>query len=47
MDMTLNEFKYLTSTCWNEKNEPLTINLTKDKISRTISFGIQSNSCTT
>ena len=31
MDMTLNEFKYLTSTCWNEKYQPLTIDLTKDK----------------
>ena len=25
MDMTLNEFKYLTSICWNEKYQPLTI----------------------
>ena len=25
MDMTLNEFKLLTSTCWNEKYPPLTI----------------------
>ena len=30
MDMTLNEFKYLTSTCWNEKYQPLTIDMTKD-----------------
>ena len=30
-DMTLNEFKYLTSTCWNEKYQPLTIDMTKDK----------------
>ena len=25
MDMTLDDFKYLTSTCWNEKYQPLTI----------------------
>ena len=31
MDMTLNELKYLTSTCWNEKYQPLTIDVTKDK----------------
>ena len=31
MDMTLNEFKLLTSTCWNEKYQPLTIDLTMDK----------------
>ena len=31
MDMTLNDFKTLTSTCWNEKYQPLTINMTKDK----------------
>ena len=31
MDMTLDEFEYLTSTCWNEKNQPLTIDMTKDK----------------
>ena len=27
MDMTLDEFKYITSTCWNEKNQTLTIEL--------------------
>ena len=31
VDMTLNEFKLLTSTCWNEKYQPLTIDMTKDK----------------
>ena len=30
MDMTLNEFKYLTSICWNEKYQPLTIDMTKN-----------------
>ena len=31
MDMTLNDFKLLTSTCWNEKYQPLTIDMTKNK----------------
>ena len=31
MDMTLDEFKYLTSTCWNEQYKPLTIDTTKEK----------------
>ena len=31
MDMSLNEFKFFTSTCWNEKYQPLTIDMTKDK----------------
>ena len=31
MDTALDEFKYLTSTCWNEKYQPLTIDMTKDR----------------
>ena len=31
MDMTLNEFKYLTSTCWNKNYQPLTIDMNKNK----------------
>ena len=31
MDKTPNDFKLLTSTCWNEKYQPLTIDMTKDK----------------
>ena len=31
MDMNLNEFQILTSTCWNEKHQPLTIDMTQDK----------------
>ena len=31
MDMTPDEYKYLTSTCWNEKYQPLPIDMTKDK----------------
>ena len=29
MDMTLNEFKLLTSICWNKNYQPLTIDMTK------------------
>ena len=31
MDVTLNEFKLLTSTCWIEKFQPLTFDMTIDK----------------
>ena len=31
MDITLNEFKYLTTTCWDKKNHLLTIDMTEDK----------------
>ena len=31
MDMTLNEFKYLTNICWDKTYQPLTIDMTKDK----------------
>ena len=31
MDMTLVDFKYLTSTCWDEGYQPLTIDMTKDE----------------
>ena len=31
MDMTLDEFKYLTSTCWDEKYNSVTIDMTKAK----------------
>ena len=31
MDMTLDEFKNLTSTCWNKQYQPLTIDMTEDK----------------
>ena len=30
-NMALNEFIILESTCWNEKYQPLTIDMTKDK----------------
>ena len=31
MDMTLNEYKLVTSTCWNEKYQRLTVDMTKEK----------------
>ena len=31
MDMTPMDFKYLTITCWNEKYQPLTIDMTKGR----------------
>ena len=31
IDMTRNDFKYLTSTCGKEKYQPLTIDMTKDR----------------
>ena len=31
MDMIFKEFKLLTNICWNEKYQPLTIDMTKDK----------------
>ena len=42
MDMTLNEVKYLTSTCWNKSYQPLTIDMTKDKITGRFRLGFNS-----
>ena len=42
MNMTLNEFKLLTSTCWNEKYQPLTIDMTKDKFCGCYRLGLNS-----
>ena len=42
MDITLDEFKYLTSTCWNEKYQPLTIDMTKDKHTGRYRLGLNS-----
>ena len=42
MDMTLNEFKYLTSTCWNEKYQALTIDMTKDRYQGRYRLGLSS-----
>ena len=42
MDMTLNEFKLLTSTCWNERYQPLTIDMTKDRYQGRYRLGLNS-----
>ena len=42
MDMNLNEFKHLTSTCWNEQYTPLTIDMTKDKYTGRYRLGLSS-----
>ena len=42
MDTTSNEFKYLTSTCWNEKYRPLTTDMTKDKYTGRYRLGLNS-----
>ena len=41
MDMTLDEFKYLTSSCWNQKYIPLTIDMTKDKYTGRYRLGLK------
>ena len=40
MDMTLDEFKYLTSTCWNKNYQLLTIDITKDKYTGRYRLGL-------
>ena len=40
--MILDEFKYLTSTCWNEQNQPLTIDMSKDKYIGQYQLGLNS-----
>ena len=42
MDMTLNEYKLLTSTCWKEKYQPFTIDMTKDKFFGRYRLGLNS-----
>ena len=42
MDTTLEEFKLLTSTCWNEKYQPFTIDMTKDRYKSCYGFGLNS-----
>ena len=42
MDMTLNEFKILTFTCLNEKYQPLTSDMTKDKYTGRYRLGLNS-----
>ena len=42
MDMIVNEFKYLTNTCWNKNFQPLTIDMTKDKFTGRYRLGLNS-----
>ena len=42
IDMTLDEFKYLTSTCWNQNYQQLTIDMTKDKYTGRYRLGLNS-----
>ena len=42
MYMTLNEFKLLTSICWNKNYQPLTIDMTKDKFCGRYRLGLNS-----
>ena len=42
MDMSLNEFKLFTSICWNEKYQPLTIDMTKDRYQGRYRLGLNS-----
>ena len=42
MDMTLNEFKLLTSNCWKKNYQPLTIDMTKDKYTGRYRLGLNS-----
>ena len=43
MYMTLNDVKYLTSTCWKEKYQLLTIDMTKDNYTGCYRLGIKSS----
>ena len=42
MDMTLSEFKILTSTCWNKIFQPLTIDMTRDNYMGRYRLGLNS-----
>ena len=42
MDMTLNAYKYLTSTFWNKNYQRLTIDMTKDKFTGNYRLGLNS-----
>ena len=40
IDMTLNHFKILTSTCWNQKYQHLIIDMTKDEYTGRYRLGL-------
>ena len=42
MDLTPNEFKLLTSACWNKNYQPITIDKTKDIYTGRYRLGLKS-----
>ena len=42
MDMTLSEHRNLTNNCWNEKYQPLTIDMTEDNCTGRNRLGLNS-----
>ena len=42
MKITLDEFEHLTSTCWDQKYQPLTIDITNDKYTGRYRLGLKS-----
>ena len=42
MDMTLDEFEYTTSKCWNAQNQPLTNDMTKSQYQGRYRLGLNS-----
>ena len=40
MDITLDGFKYITETCWIEKYQSLTFEMTKDKYASRYRLGL-------
>ena len=42
MDMTYNEFEYLTNICWDEKNQALTTDETRAKFTGCYRQGLKS-----
>ena len=42
MEMTVSEFKNITNICWNEKYQPLTIDMTKDRYEGRYRLGLNS-----
>ena len=42
VDITLNEFKLITSTCWNKNYQPLAFDMSKDKYTGRYRLGLNS-----
>ena len=42
LDLTHNEFKHLTSTCWNEKHQLLLFDMTKNAYDGRYRLGLKS-----